>query len=356
VGVQNQRFDDPGLTTPMSAFQIGAMQPFPAPGKLSARRDAAKAMARTSDRHVELIETRIALEVERSYWRLSYAEAALDVTRKSERVINSLTDAVHARFSVAQAAQQDGLQAQTAHSRVRADLRGFEQQVVSARRTLNAAVGRAPTASLGRVAPPPDQPRKLDRRTLLARLRETNPALVMSRTQVAAAGRVVEAAKAERWPDFQAGFVYSLRRANPGDMTEGADMFGITIGMTLPIWMSSKQNAFVRETHARHQASGDQLRNVELAVTTELERLIDVVERLDEQIVLYEKEVTKQADAALNASIEDYTFARVGFVALLQNWQMDLDAGLALVRLRAERAERRAEIDALAGIGTTEKR
>ena len=148
VGAQNQRLDDPGLTTPMSAFQLGVVQPFPAPVKLSARRDAAKAMARTGDRYVELLETRVALEVQRAYWRLSYAEAALEVSIQSERVIDTLTNAVHARFSVAQAAQQDALQAQTAHRRLRAELRRRRQQVLSARRTLNAAVGRAPSGNL----------------------------------------------------------------------------------------------------------------------------------------------------------------------------------------------------------------
>lgn len=355
IGAQNQRFDDPGLTTPMSAFQFGMVQPFPAPGKLSARRDAALAMARAGDRYVQLLETQVALGVQRAYWRLSFAEAALQISLQSERVINTLTNAVHARFSVAEAAQQDALQAQTAHSLLRADVRRRRQHVLSARRALNAAAGRAPSARFGKVLPPPKQKRELDRKALLVRLRRDNPALFVTRAQLVVADEVVEVAQQERWPDFHAGVVYSLRGATRGDMTGGADMFGVTFGMTLPIWMSSKQDALVRESQARRQASREQIRNVALALETELARLIDEVERLDDEIELYEREVRKQAEAALDASIEDYTFARVGFVALLQNWQMELDAGLALARLRAERAERLAEIDALVGSGARKR-
>jgi hypothetical protein len=68
VGAQNQRFDDPGLTTPMSAFQLGFVQPFPAPGKLSARRDAAQAMARAGDQYVELLESRSQASPRKPAW------------------------------------------------------------------------------------------------------------------------------------------------------------------------------------------------------------------------------------------------------------------------------------------------
>ena len=124
-------------------------------------------------------------------------------------------------------------------------------------------------------------------------------------------------------------------------------MFGVTVGVTLPVWTSWKQNARVRQTRAQRRAADDALVDAELAVSTALATAIDEVERLNREIELYVREVLPQADAALNASIEDYTFAEVGFVSLLQNWQMELDAQLMLARLRTDRAERLAEIDAL---------
>jgi outer membrane protein TolC len=333
----------------MSAIQLGLMQPLPYPGKLAARRDAARAMARVADRQVRVLASKIALDVRHAYWRLSFAEAALRTSEQSERVLNTLTDVVHIRFSVAQAAQQDALQAQTAHSRLRAEVRRRRQLVVTARRTLNGAVGRRPNADAGRVAEPPVTTRPLDREALMTRLYRSNPSLAVGRAHVHSAASAVDAAEQERSPDFVAGFAYRFRMASPGDMSEGADMFGVTLGVTLPVWMSWKQNAGVREANARRRAAAEHVSSIDLAASTALEGAMDEVQRLDEEIALYEKEVLPEADAALDASIEDYAFARVGFVSLLQNWQMDLDAKLMLQRLRTDRAQRLADIDALVG-------
>ena len=349
VAAQNIRFDEPGLnTSAMSAIQFGLLQGVPYPGKLAARRDAAKAAAAAQDVRVQAIETQIALNVRRAYWRLSYAQAAVRITRQNERVLNTLTNAVIARFSVAQAAQQDTLQAQTAHSRLRAQLRRRQQIVVSARRLLNRAVGRADHLAIGAVAPPPQEVGDAPSRKALGdALRTHNPDLALGRAGVRTASAVVDAAEQDRWPDFFAGVSYRLRLSTPGDMTQGADMFGVTVGVTLPVWTSWKQNARVRQTRAQRRAADDALVDAELAVSTALATAIDEVERLNREIELYVREVLPQADAALNASIEDYTFAEVGFVSLLQNWQMELDAQLMLARLRTDRAERLAEIDAL---------
>ena len=349
VAAQNIRFDEPGLSTSaMSAIQFGLLQGVPYPGKLAARRDVAKAAAVAQDVRVQALEAQVALNVRRAYWRLSYAEAAVTITKQNERVLNMLTNAVIARFSVAQAAQQDTLQAQTAHSRLRARLRRRQQRVVSARRVLNRAVGRPEHIAIGPVAPPPEEiGDDLSRKALRQALGTHNPDLALGRANVRTASAATEAAEQDRWPDFFAGVSYRLRLATPGDMTQGADMFGVTLGVTLPVWMSWKQNARVRQTRAQRRAADDALVDAELAVSTALATAIDEVERLNREIELYVKEVVPQADAALNASIEDYTFAEVGFVSLLQNWQMELDAQLMLARLRTDRAERLAEIDAL---------
>lgn len=350
IAAQNIRFDDPGLTTSaMSAIQFGVLQPLPYPGKLSARSEAAEAMARISDRAVTVLETKVALDVRRAYWRLSLAEELLRINVESERVINSLTDSVITRFAVAMAAQQDTLQAATAHSRVRASLKRHRQVVISARRTLNRAIGRRPTAEMGPVAPLPKEKRPLDRGKLLAQLHRNNPALAVGRADVAAAIRVVDSAEQDRWPDFYAGFMYRFRLATPGDPTEGADMFGLTFGVTLPVWMSWKQDAAVRESRARRRAADNGLSNLDLDVSTSLANAIDEVKRLDEEIRLYEVEVLPQAGAALHASIEDYAYARVGFVSLLQNWQMELNDQMAIASLREQRVQRLADVDALVG-------
>jgi outer membrane protein TolC len=115
---QNFLVGDPGLdTAAMSGLVLGIVQPFPFPGKLPKHRDVAEAQATVSDREVGLLEALTIERVQRAYWQLHFAERALQITQLNVDVIDTLTNVVHARFAVGQAAQQDALQAQVAHSR-----------------------------------------------------------------------------------------------------------------------------------------------------------------------------------------------------------------------------------------------
>ena len=349
VAAQNLRVDDPQLSgSPMSAIELALMQGIPFPGKLGRRAAVAHAGAGVAERDVDLVAASTALRVRRDYWRLHFAEAALAITIETDKVLETLSTAVDARLSVGQAAQQDALQAEVAHSRVRALLEERRQAVTSARRELNAAVGRPPTDTLlPTEAPPPVAP--LDRAALVGTMRASNPALRLSRARLAVADRALADAKYERWPDFDLGAGYRFRAVVPGDPTNGADMFGVTVGMTLPVWMGSKQNARVRETLAARDAAEAGVDATELDAQAELERTIDMIERLGRELALYDRELLKEADQALDASISDYEVGRIGFVSVLQNWQAYLEVRLARVRLATERAEHLAELRALIG-------
>ena len=349
VGLSNLRVDDPMLdASPMSGVVFALQQVFPGPGKLSRREAVARANVRVTEENEDLLQVLVPLLVKQRYWALHYAEHALTITNQSERVVNTLTDVIHTRFSVGQGAQQDALQAQTAHSRVRAMLQEQRQAMISARRALNEAVGRKPEARLPPTTEPPE-PRPLDRAAWMARLEGNNPQLAVARAEIDAARAGLEEARRDRWPDFMAGVGYRLRAASPGDMSQGADMFSVTLGITLPIWAENKQNARVRENVARIDAALAAQSDVRLRVRSMLARAIDELERLASQIELYRKELLPEADEALNASIEDYHTDQVGFVSVLDNWRATLDLQLMLERLRVRHAQLMAEVEALVG-------
>jgi outer membrane protein TolC len=145
------------------------------------------------------------------------------------------------------------------------------------------------------------------------------------------------------------GVSYRLRAASPGDMSQGADMFSATVGVTLPIWAKSKQNARMRENAARIDAALASKSDVQLRVRSMLQRSIDELERLASQIELYRNELLPEADEALDASIEDYNTNQVGFVSVLDNWRTTLDLQLMLERLRVRHAQLMAQVEALVG-------
>ena len=347
---ENFRFDDPGLdTATMTGLVFGIVQPFPFPGKLPRQRDVAEARATVSDQEVELLEALVIERVQRSYWQLHFAERASRITRISGEVINTLTDVVHARFAVGEAAQQDALQAQVAYSRLRTDLQERQQAVRSARRTLNSAIGRPPDDQLPPTKAPDQSPRAVDRVQLARIALGQSPFLEVARSKVDLQDKSVREASYDRAPDLQIGADYRLRGVVPGDLSQGADMFTVQFGMSLPIWARSKQKARIREQRYRLAEAHALEDSVVLEITTRLERLVDEVERLNAEIDLYQVELLPEADQALDASISDYQVARVGFVSVLQNWETELNLQIAHERLLANREERLAEVETLTG-------
>ena len=87
----------------------------------------------------------------------------------------------------------------------------------------------------------------------------------------------------------------------------------------------------------------------QLELVSLLEQTFDAIERLDAELELYDDEILPQAEAAVDASLSDYEVGKVGFVSVLQNWEVELDSRLMREHLVAERAVRSAELRALLG-------
>jgi outer membrane protein TolC len=350
VSAQNLRTDELAFDAhPMTGLVAGLSLAVPFPGKLGRRERAASARARVATRAIDLVETNVELRVRLAYWDLHYAERAEAIVAENTKIVDMLTDVVHARYGVGQGAQQDALQAQVAHSRLRARLVERREAASSARHALNGAVGREPGAAYGATrAPPPRRP-LLPRDALAERAAGANPVLRVSDARIVASERAVEEARYDRLPDLGLAAGYRARWAAAGDASDGADMVSFTVSITLPVWMGDKQSARWREQ--RHRLSADRAAraSVKLEVDTRVERLADAIERIDEQLELYEGEILTEIDQALDASIADYQVGKVNFVSVLDIWRQQLEARLEYERLLASRAQRVAELRALAG-------
>jgi outer membrane protein, heavy metal efflux system len=350
VALQNIRTDEPALdTSAMSAVQLSLTQAFPFPGKLGRRQEVAEARAGTAERRLGLVRAEVVLRVERAYWRLQFAETAERITADSEGVLNTLAQSVAAHYTVGHTAQQDLLQANVEHSRLRAMLEQRRLAVSAARRALNGAVGRAPRADIATADRPATGSVRLDRATLMREVENNDPALGVRRAEIETARREVDEARQDRWPDFQIGVQYRFREATPGDPSRGADMFGVSLAIPLPVWMGAKQNAKVRQSYDELGAARDGLNDDRLDAVTRFGELADDVDRLNTEIALYQREILPETKQTVTASINDYEVGRVGMVSVLDNWQTDLKAQIAYARLLSERAVAVAEIDALAG-------
>ena len=344
VGLRNFRVDNPRLSAdPMSGVEVMITQDLPFPGKRRRRAAVASANADTARSEARVTAVGVSLRVRQAYWRLHFAEEALGITRDGVDILDHLLQITRARFSVGQAAQQDVFQAVVARGRALAMLEERKQMIMTGRRELNSAVGRSPEAPLGPTEAPPERV-LLDPQAITAAASRANPDVLATTARATTSARAVDEASYDRWPDLQVGAGYMFRAA-----VNGADMFSANVGVTLPIWMARKQGARIREARDSLAAAEAAVEASSLGAQTAVQSAIDTVDRLTREIALFENEVVPQAEKAVASGTSEYSVGKTAFVALLQSWQALLDGELDVARLRSERAQAVAEIQALVG-------
>ena len=344
AGPRNLLVNNPRLSAdPMSGVEVMITQDIPFPGKLGHRAAVASANADTARIDAQVTVVGVSLRVRQAYWRLHFAEEAERITRDGVDILDHLLEITRARFSVGQAAQQDVYQAEVARSRAVAMLEERKQMIVTGRRELNSAVGRSPEAALGPTEGPPEKI-SFDRQAIAAAAARTNPDVLAAMARAVTSARVVDEASYDRWPDLQVGAGYMFRSP-----VNGADMFSASVGVTLPLWLARKQNARIRESRESLAAAQAAVEASSLSAMTAVQSAIDMVDRLTREIALFDDEVVPKAEQAVESGTAEYRVGKTAFVALLQSWQSLLDGELDVARLRSERAQAVAEIQALVG-------
>ncbi len=352
LNISNLRIDDPSLSSsPMSGVQLAVQQAVPFPGKLGRRRKVSEAGATTARTVNRLQEIAVIREVKVAYWDYTYAHAAETITRQNLSILDTLVNVANSRVAVGQGAQQDVLKAQVALGQLRDLLLIREQQTGTAVERLSIAVGREPGLPLP-ISPPttaPPPPPSLELSSLLEELEETNPQLQVRDSIVQRTKASVREARHDLWPDFVFAGAYRFRGTVPGDASDGADMFSISVGLSVPLYAGSKQKQRIAENRQIDLQARAKVQDTRLTVQFEARRLWDELQRLDGQEKLYRQEILPQANMALEASITEYQVAKVGFFSVLDNWRRLFDSEITHERILADRSIRVAELEAVVG-------
>lgn len=342
--------DDPSLrASPMAGVELSLRQGLLFPGKRGRRRLVAEAAHQAERERSDFVAAEVKAGVQQSYWHLAMAERVETITRENLVVLEQIVEMAHSRFAVGGGAQQDVLQAQSALSELSAQLVQRVQQTLTARKALNTSVGRPTDQRLNRASPAPLDSIRTNREEIVRLSLEASPRIRIRNALVEQNRRALEEAQHDRWPDIAVVSGYRFREPAAGDPTEGSDIFFVGLNSTLPIFAGSKQNKRVQQAASQIGASLEAERDERLRVELAAEQLLDEISRLREQTLLYRDQVVPQDRLALDASLSDYSVARVGFLSVLENWQRLLRDEVTVETLRALRGTRIAELEALLG-------
>lgn len=343
VGLSNYPFST--RQTPMSGVQFDLQQRIPWLSKLAALEAAAK-----EDQRIDAllrIETTNVLRARA--WRLLWELAFLKEHRHQALLIRGtliyLAGVTRATYAVGKGQQQDLIKPVLEAHRIDELVVGIDRQSQIVLSELNAMRHRDPGAP---VVPPPipggaAQAQALTRRLLRAYAVKHNPLLKLRKVVIAREGELLRAAKLDYIPDFTVGLQYRARWANPNtDPVGGADFFGVTLGVNLPVYARTKQGERVKEVDAELRRAGFNLGDMQDRVRDMIERFSRAVERDREQAKILRKQVIPDTEKALESSLSDYQLGRIEFLSVLDNlmdlFRAKVDLARLVTRTRASMA------------------
>jgi outer membrane protein TolC len=182
----------------------------------------------------------------------------------------------------------------------------------------------------------------LDLEDLRTRALADRPEIASADARVEAAASRVESSKKAYSPNVVVGLNYGFvdrrtdaaGRLNPPE-DNGKDIFGLTAGISVPLWGSSLEAGVAEEVQNR-LAAEEGRREIVAAIDGELGDLAHRIPLLEEQLSLYDEVLIVQADQSLQSAESAYAAGTADALDLLDAERVLLQVRIAAERVRAD--------------------
>jgi outer membrane protein TolC len=183
---------------------------------------------------------------------------------------------------------------------------------------------------------------------LLESARQDRPQLLGLRSLVERAGKALDLARQDNYPDFDVKFAYGQRDKTLDGMPRD-DLVSVTVAINLPVWRESKRDPRIAEAMAmRDQAMN--LYQVQLnELSSKLRQQLASAEQIQKSAQLYETGILPQARLAVESSLAAYRVNRADFLTLLDSQMTVLNYEVSYASALANYNKAIAEIDLLTG-------
>jgi len=347
-----RQFSDPtfeysrGQAHPNEAPSIGATetsisvsQTIPWPGAFAAgvragdrAADALRAEGTASRWEVEIA-------ARRTFARLVTARALLDLDQATEGDARSLRDLVARRAELGETRESDRIRAAVEWMRQRRLLEASRREAEVA----EAVVRTLAVEPLPRpLAIRPDLPRDLpspDRESLLARLLERNPQLLVARADTERQRELASQAKRARFPDLDV----TVFRDEELDKTSN----GFALAIKVPLW-NANRGEIARVQAASTVASAEAERK-RLDLVTELEERLKDLDVASAQVQTLDREILPSAAESLRLARRSYEEGETSLLDLLDAQRTFRDTQREAVESRLALALAVTDIQRLVG-------
>ncbi|HKY26435.1 MAG TPA: TolC family protein, partial [Pyrinomonadaceae bacterium] len=282
-------------------------------------------------------------EVKDAYFDLYYLNKALGVVSKTKTLLEQFTKIAEARYAVGRGIQQDVLKAQVEFSKLLEQQTVLEQRKQIAEARLNSLLYRESDSPVA--IPAELQPREFP--YTLAGLNETAianyPQLKAQRKKIDSTQYAIQLAKKEFYPDFSVGFTYVNRPAMP-------EMYGVMVGVKLPIYTTQKQRPALTEATASFEAEKRTLENMVTVLMFKIRDKYLAQNTAARLTKLYSTTIVPQSSASMESAIAGYQVGGVDFLTLLDNLMTLLNYELSYYEQLSNEEKAVAALEPLVGV------
>ena len=328
---------------PSSSRTIEISQDLPFPGKRALRGKVASSAADAEWWAFEQTRRNVVAEVKDAYFDLYYLTKAIGIITKTKALLEQFTKIAEVRYSVGKGIQQDVLKAQVEFSKLIEQQTVLEQRKQIAEARLNSLLYREPESPLG--VPAELKPR--DFPYGLGQLNETAianyPDLKAQRRKIEGAQYAIQLAKKEFYPDFSVGFTYANRPAMP-------EMYGVNIGIKLPVYYAQKQRPALTEANASFEAEQRSLENTTTLLMFKIRDRYLAETTARRLLSLYSTTIVPQSSLSLESAISGYEVGRIDFLTLLDNLVTLLNYELSYYEQLSNEEKAVAALEPLVGV------
>lgn len=292
----------------MTMYMVGASQTIPR----RSRRDALRSAAELEVRRIELEAASVRSEAERdalfAWYDVAAADSQLSALREVGKALDSLADAVRARYETGSAIQADIVRAQLQRSEI-------DHQLLTRNGVRRGAVARLlPLLGLPLTAevPPLHLAHSTEARSIADRRRiaDDHPALAALRTEVERREQEIRLAELLGRPDFNIEASYGMR-------PQQKDMVSVVARIELPLRRKTTIEPHVREAIAARDAASARIEELRRALLADLGAAYEAHAEATKQIEFHEQTLVPQSKLAFESTRAAYEGGKTTLDAVL---------------------------------------
>ncbi len=328
---------------PDSQWMISYSQMLPYPGKRSLGAERAAEEAESLKSVSREVRLQTISRIKEIYHELFLAHKSRDLIREKEALFASIEDAALARYSTGTAPQQELLMAQTEKYMLREQDVILGQKIASSEAMLGSALGREGDGPLGRPADPVPTTFTTSLDELLNTAESRSPRIQEKKHMLASAEAMERLSRKEYYPDFTlTGTV--MKKEEPFE-----DMWSLSVGVNLPIFLRSRQQEAVYEAQASLRQSEQELKAARFSVMSSIRDNFAMVKAAEGLMDLYKRGLIVKSRQDFELALSGYVTGRVEAITVITRLKSLLDYELLYHERFAEREKAIARLEALSG-------